>query len=155
MIIEIYESVLNKVIEFIKNSKFKKQDVIFGAFKELIKEKIQELIFEKDIYECKRIVKYYGTIFNALKQVEDINNVLDNNELGFFRDLANLVIFKNCFDGVDNIVKAWNYILDNVDFENSDDENNDNNNDDDDDDDNCCNDNCCNNDDEEINNILN
>lgn len=103
MDLEIFETILNDCLQCLLINNLL-NDISIYNYDDLIKDNINLYVNKLDKTKAKRIIKYFGSIFDALKQVNDIDELLDtNSEITFYRNLASSCIYNNCFTYVNKL----------------------------------------------------
>lgn len=113
MDITIYEDIVNSIIDYIKRNELLMVDIDNNKFKSLVLDRVENYSNNLDIYECKKIIKSYGSFFEVLRiyaDDEDIHELFNNNENNFYKELSRYVIFKRWFDESHKLVNAYEYI---------------------------------------------
>lgn len=103
MDLEIFETILNDCLQCLLINNLL-NDISIYNYDDLIKDNINLYVNKLDKTKAKQIIKYFGSIFDALKQVNDIDELLDtNSEITFYRNLASSCIYNNCFTYVNKL----------------------------------------------------
>ena len=110
MDIEIYEIIIKDVIDYIKENDLIMVDICNKVFKSIVLGKIESYANNLNKEECKKIIKSYGSFFEVLRiynDDDDINELFNNNENNFYKELARYVIYKRWFDESHKLATAY------------------------------------------------
>lgn len=110
MDIEIYEIIIKDVIDYIKENDLIMVEICNKVFKSIVLGKIESYANNLNKEECKKIIKSYGSYFEVLRiynDDDDINELFNNNENNFYKELARFVIYKRWFDESHKLATAY------------------------------------------------
>lgn len=93
----IYDTIINKCLLNIDKNNISFYEFNLKSCITLLKTEIDNYIEYINIKKAKTIIKYNYSLFNALKlynETEDINDLLNNDEINFYKDLCKFIIFE-------------------------------------------------------------